>query len=84
MGLFAGMDHSASGFSYRRRDFCLGVPGRPMRWNQIQVRSRGAIGMVKGWMGHMATLVFVARTVVTVSLRGGASDVAESSIIESD
>ena len=55
-----------------------------MRWNQIQVKSRGAIGMVKGWLGHMARLVFVARTVVTVSLRGGVRDVAESGSIESD
>lgn len=56
-----------------------------MCWNQIQVKSRGVIGIVKGWMGHIVRLVFVVgRTVVMVLLRGSLNSDAESGSIESD
>lgn len=73
------INYSSREFTYRRRDFCFGEPGEPMRWNQTQVKSWGVIGIVKGWMGHIVRLVYiVGRTVVMVLLRGNVSDVAES------
>ena len=69
-------------FSYRRRDFSLGVPGKPMVWNWIQVKDRGVRGIVKGGLGHIVKLVFPGR-IVTLFAGGNVSDVVGSASVQS-